>query len=141
MGNVVFLKDLVEENGKTVYENNLEKNHIFSIGEKVYYETEQITTLGPKSVKGIFTIFSLDRDCDGTPLYAVISESMNVVKGWEQMCPNADIKGLINRLGGFGYQCGIPQEALLRIPQKSETYTFEEYNNFQKKYKQECKGE
>lgn len=137
MSNIVFMKDLVEDNGKTVYENNMIHKHNIPIGTKVYFEHETNTTAGPKFEKGIYTIFSHDRDCDGTPIYAIISESMNVVEGWEQMCPNTDIKGLINRFGGFGYQCGIPESVLMKIPQLEEypDFLMQQFERTYKHYK------
>lgn len=131
----VKFENLKEANGKTIYENNMDIKHKIPIGTKVYWENETYTTAGPKIEKGIYTIFSHDRDCDGTPMYAIISESMNVVKGWEQMCPNTNIKELINRLGGFGYQCGIPECVLMEIPQLESTqYTHYMMEQFEKEY-------
>lgn len=136
MNNVIYFKDIVEENGKTVEENNLNRKHKYPVGTRVYFEHESITTCGPKFEKGIFEIYSQDRDCDGTPMYAIISESNNVVKDWEKYCPGVDIKGIINRFGGFGYICGIPENCLMEVPNIEEYSEYvmkqleEEYKNF-----------
>ncbi|MCT4994224.1 hypothetical protein LZK84_16415 [Pseudomonas aeruginosa] len=56
---VINVSDLVEENGKTVRENNLAKNHNIAIGELV----ENVHS-GTR-----LYVFGYGRDCDGTPLY------------------------------------------------------------------------
>ena len=121
---VIQFKDIVEKNGRTVYENNMNKKHKFPIGSKVYLELETLTTAGPKFEKGIYTVFSHDRDCDGTPIYALISESINVIKGWKDFIPN--IEEIVKRIGGFGYINGISENTLMEIPQMKD----QEYSKF-----------
>lgn len=134
----IFFKDLVENNGKTVYENNMNKSHKFNVGTKVYSEIKYITTAGPKFEKGIYTIFSLDRDCDGEPIYSLISESINVINGWKKFCHN--IKEMVIRLGAFGYQSGILESSIMEIPQlKDNEYTEYMMKKIEKKYKKYIK--
>ena len=38
MSHVVFMKDIVEENGKTIYENNMDRKHKFPVCTRVYFE-------------------------------------------------------------------------------------------------------
>ena len=59
----IFVGDVVEENGKTVKENNLEKQHTFPVGSLV-------EVLGPEDSKGLrLFVMRHSRDCDGSPLY------------------------------------------------------------------------
>ncbi len=55
-----MIHNLKESNGKTIKENNLEKTHIYKIGQLV--ETEEGARL---------FISKQTRDCDGTPLYSL----------------------------------------------------------------------
>lgn len=124
MSHVVFMKDIIEENGKTIYENNMDRKHKFPIGTRVYFEHETITTCGPKFEKGIFEIYSQYRDCDGTPLYSLISESNNVIKGWIDMGMDENIlRKYISQFGAYGYINGIPESVLMEVP------TLNEYSN------------
>ena len=131
---VMQFKDIVEDNGKTIYENNMNKTHKFAIGSTVYLELETTTTVGPKFEKGIYIVFSHDRDCDGTPMYSLISESMNVIKDWKKFIPN--IEEIIQRIGGFGYLNGISESSLMEIPQmKNQEYSNFLFEEFGKQYK------
>lgn len=65
----IFCGDIVEENGKTVKENNMEKQHNILIGSLV-------EVLGPDEAKGLrLFVMRHSRDCDGTPLYALTGDS------------------------------------------------------------------
>jgi hypothetical protein len=121
MPNIVFMKDIIEENGKTIYENNMDRKHKFPVGTRVYFEHETITTCGPKFEKGIFEIYSQDRDCDGTPLYSLISESNNVIKGWIDMGMDENIlRKYIAQFGAYGCIHGIPESVLMEVPKLDE---------------------
>lgn len=66
MKNFILVSNLVEENGKTVRENNLEKTHEIPIGAlvEITYEEDK------NSQKGVrMFVVNHSRDCDGTPLY------------------------------------------------------------------------
>jgi hypothetical protein len=56
MPEIVFMKDIVEENGKTIEENNLAKPKKFKVGDDVVFTIET-------------TITKVGRDCDGEVLY------------------------------------------------------------------------
>lgn len=70
MSNIIMVSDIVEANGKTCKENNLEKRHEIAIGtlvEIIYksdYEDEEESKYGLR----LFVV-NHSRDCDGTPLY------------------------------------------------------------------------
>lgn len=62
--NIVLFSSIVEANGKTIKQNNLELQHNLPVGQKVY----------SRYMKEFGEIKSLGRDCDGTPLYQVAIE-------------------------------------------------------------------
>ena len=89
--NIIIVHDIVEENGKTIKENNMEKTHKFPIGALVEAEVN-IKGQNPREIpkeewdtipeggtgweadgilKGRFYVISHNRDCDGTPLYTI----------------------------------------------------------------------
>lgn len=61
MTNVIFFGDIVEENGKTIRENNMEKKHARKVGDRVTVKVDDRVLMT--------FICHLGRDCDGTPLY------------------------------------------------------------------------
>lgn len=56
----VIFKDIVEKNGKTIFQNNLQQKHSLAEGTKVTY-----------SDGSTYIVAALTRDCDGTPLYTL----------------------------------------------------------------------
>lgn len=63
MAEGIFFGDIVEENGKTIRENNLEREHEIAIG----------TLIELPSGERLF-VCQHARDCDGTPLYGLCME-------------------------------------------------------------------
>ena len=58
MSKIILFSEIVEENGKTIRENNLAKNHAYHIGDLIEFEDgERLFVHGQC------------RDCDGSPLY------------------------------------------------------------------------
>jgi len=55
---IIFFGDIVEENGKTIKENNLAREHKYPIGSLVELENGE----------RLF-VMAYTRDCDGSPLY------------------------------------------------------------------------
>lgn len=64
--NLINVADLVEENGKTFKENNLEKQHSIAIGTLVEVNIDYSKEHGIR-----LFVCSHDRDSDGTPLYTL----------------------------------------------------------------------
>ena len=64
MTKIIAFSQIVESNGKTIRENNMEIQHKLSVGTQVY----------SRYMKRSGEIKSLNRDCDGTPLYSVTVE-------------------------------------------------------------------
>lgn len=64
----IFIGDIVEENGRTVRENNLELQHQLPLGALVEVDCDYIPEHGLR-----LFIQDLGRDCDGTPIYSLSS--------------------------------------------------------------------
>jgi len=75
MTRIVMVSDFVEENGKTIRENNLERIHNVPLGAVVSYQAEVFSDSKPCKVnlKGRCTLLVVGhmRDCDGSPLYVL----------------------------------------------------------------------
>lgn len=72
--------DIVEANGKTIRQNNLAMKHTLPLGTLVEAEVSVEMAKGTfLTGKAKFYVFTHDRDCDGTPLYGIASES------WESL--------------------------------------------------------
>ncbi len=56
----IFMADIIEKNGKTIKENNLERKHKYSLNSLVELEDGER-----------LYIFEHTRDCDGSPLYSL----------------------------------------------------------------------
>jgi len=70
----INVADIVEENGKTIRENNLEKAHDIPIGTLVEVKYDEWHGDGAcEKVHARLWVVSHDRDCDGTPLYSLSS--------------------------------------------------------------------
>lgn len=68
----INVADIVEENGKTIRENNLEKVHDIPIGTLVEVKYDEWFGDGAcVKAHARLWVVSHDRDCDGTPLYSL----------------------------------------------------------------------
>ena len=69
---IINVSDIVEENGKTIRENNLALSHNIPIGTLVEIDLDEDYGNGA-GLKGSARLFvvSHGRDCDGTPLYGL----------------------------------------------------------------------
>lgn len=66
------IQDIVEPNGKTIKENNLEINHNIPVGALVEVKFSDWFGEGAgEIVHARLWVVSHDRDCDGTPLYSI----------------------------------------------------------------------
>lgn len=73
MNGVILISNIVEENGKTVRENNLEKKHAIALGSLVEINIDYI----PEHKLRLF-VQEHSRDCDGTPLYSLSSDIKDI---------------------------------------------------------------
>jgi len=86
MTNYVSFGDIVEENGKTIRENNQEKVHNIPVGTLV--EVEYSSWFGGgacERVQARLWVHSHGRDCDGTPLYVLSQKPPREVKPSDPM--------------------------------------------------------
>jgi len=67
--NIEVVHDIIEENGKTIKENNLEKQHNIKIGTLVEISNKVENMAGAR----LFVV-KHTRDCDGTPLYSLSAD-------------------------------------------------------------------
>lgn len=88
---IIFVGDIVEENGKTVKENNSEIMHKLPLGSLVEIIDDCDDDEGDNT-KGI-RLFVVDhcRDCDGTPLYG-LSFSRSAKKELDKVLADIDNK-------------------------------------------------
>lgn len=93
MSKIVFVSDTVEDNGKTIRENNLEIKHKLSIGDlvEIYWEDGEYNGVRLR-ICGLF------RDCDGTPLYNLTANLENYKYNEERYGKNSILTQCI---GGF----------------------------------------
>ena len=69
---LVMIHDLIEENGKTIRENNLERQHAIPIGSLVEIKFDEWMGEGACwKVHARLWVVLHSRDCDGTPLYGI----------------------------------------------------------------------
>lgn len=66
---IFMIHDIIESNGKTIKENNLEKRHNISIGALVELILQNDDEYDSKGVR--LYVKRHTRDCDGTPLYSL----------------------------------------------------------------------
>ena len=106
MNRVVFVKDIVEDNGKTIFENNMEKCHKIPIDALV--EVKYDEWLGDSVCMKIHArlwVYDHQRDCDGTPLYML---SKYKKKGTDEIVKHfGRYTGVV--IGGFS------EESLIQI--------------------------
>ena len=90
--NIVFIGDLVESNGKTIKENNLELKHNIELGSLVEINTnlEQFDGLR-------LWVVEHERDCDGTPLYG-LSYDIDLINFNKNNKPSEDAHELTKML-------------------------------------------
>lgn len=70
------IADLVESNGKTVYENNLARTHQIPIGTLVEFVIDDEDMQGYAGVR--LYVVRHSRDCDGEPLYVLAANKDEV---------------------------------------------------------------
>lgn len=69
---IMNVADIIEENGKTIRENNKAKTHNIPVNTMVEFHLEDLDENGAgynAKVKGY--VYQHTRDCDGTPLYSI----------------------------------------------------------------------
>lgn len=92
---IVMVSDIVEANGKTIRQNNLEREHDISIGSlvEITCDPEWEDPENPRNGLRLFVV-NHSRDCDGTPLYDMSFE-LGVYQVWldtQQKIKNRDFE-------------------------------------------------
>lgn len=96
MTNIKMVADIIEENGKTIRQNNLEKSHMIPLGALV--EVTYESSYDEDSMCGVrMFVVKHSRDCDGTPLYD-LSFDKNAQKEVE------DLEQQLERVHGEEYR-------------------------------------
>ena len=117
----VFVGDLVEKNGKTVKQNNLERQHKIPLGSLVEVGgDDSINTKGCR----LFVV-DCSRDCDGTPLYTLSfdKEAMREYRDAVDNCEKCDtnlekqLSKLIEWKAMGRLDSGYPEHLLTAIKQ------------------------
>lgn len=85
MTSFILVSDIVEENGKTVKENNLSVQHDIPIGSLVEITYDSQYEEPDEKVCGLrLFVVNHSRDCDGTPLYD-LSFDLKAYKEWKEL--------------------------------------------------------
>ena len=73
MSNIIFVNDVVLEDGKTIKETNLQKQHSIALGSLVEIKSDDYSDCSPVDQHSGLRLFITEhtRDCDGTPLYSL----------------------------------------------------------------------
>lgn len=69
------LSEVVEANGKTIRQNNLEQKHKFKVGSKVKVDYEPTGELICR-ISGELFVVEHTRDCDGSPIYMLSDKNI-----------------------------------------------------------------
>lgn len=100
---ILMYSELVEFNGKTVRQNNMEKSHKFPLGSLVEVEVS-IYDPGYVDLKGKCLLFVVKqgRDCDGTPLY-LLSSIPVIYPESKILSPENNLYKAVAKICEFGY--------------------------------------
>lgn len=83
---MILIHDIVEENGKTIRENNLERQHNIPIDSLVEIKWDEWFGNGSCwKVHARLWVVSHDRDCDGSPLYALSRYNRESCENFERL--------------------------------------------------------
>jgi hypothetical protein len=132
-GKFMFVHDIVEENGKTIKQNNMEKAHNIPVGTLVEVKYDDWHGEGAcKKIHARLWVWSHDRDCDGTPLYYLsphhpehpVSGSVTI-DGYEAG-PEVSAKILNEVVGGFAEKSLTPIEVTQEIRDGYGALTWDE---------------
>ena len=98
MTQVILVSNIVEKNGKTVRENNLELVHNIPLGTLVEVDCDYIESHGIRAF-----VVEHSRDCDGEPLYSLSLENDVEHLNWIKEQNASVYRCMIS--GGFSDEC------------------------------------
>lgn len=90
--------DIVEANGKTIRQNNMEKTHKIPVGTLVEVKYDTWHSGGAcEKVHARLWVVSHDRDCDGTPLYTLSPHQKPIFEGADIVVPHEGKRMVLNK--------------------------------------------
>jgi hypothetical protein len=105
---IEYLKfsEIIEANGRTVRENNMQIGHTIPIGAVVELKYDEWCTGGlSRKIEARMTVVEHRRDCDGTPLYGLAFCTLETYLFWRDdptyKLPSTLIVGPTGYAGGF----------------------------------------
>ena len=113
---IIRVHDIVEDNSKTIRENNLDKAHNIPLGTLVETTVEDDRGVSRSRTRALLFVVGHNRDCDGTPLYSLsmthpdFMEDVRVTHqhGTMRMPYNAEISRSIY----YRIHSGYPEDSL-----------------------------
>lgn len=103
-----LVSDIVESNGKTIRENNLEKQHNIPVGTLVEAKfTDWFGDGACSRVHARLWVVKHIRDCDGTPLYCLAETPLDK----QDKMKNEQLQKML-----YGWKTGMPEDALTVVP-------------------------
>jgi hypothetical protein len=111
---LVPFSEIVEENGKTIRENNLERQHAIPLGTLVEVKFDKWCGNGAcKKVHARLFVVGYNRDCDGTPLYSLAETPF---EEWEERLQRRnDLEASILKSAWYGLESGFSEESLTPV--------------------------
>jgi len=96
----IVIGDIVEDNGKTIRENNLERTHNIPLGALVEVKYDKWHGNGAcEKIHARLFVTLQGRDCDGSPLYWLATAPIDE---WCDSFPPLMQKAVYRQVGGFG---------------------------------------
>lgn len=109
----INIADIVEGNGKTVRQNNLEKEHNIPVGSLVEVKYSHWHGDGCcEKVHARLWVHSHDRDCDGTPLYSLSRYRTSLYEGAQIIVEGFLLKDSITHSILNDIESGFSEESL-----------------------------
>ena len=96
---IINFSSIVEDNGKTIKENNMKKTHNIPLNTLVEVDYDKYFGNGVR-IKGKARMFVVEcgRDCDGTPLYWLATAPK---KEWFKFASNITCETYYHFTGGY----------------------------------------
>lgn len=129
----IRVSDIVEANGKTIKENNMEKTHNLKVGDLVEVKHDRWHGDGAcEKIHARLWVTLCGRDCDGTPLYWLSRvpkdqwEPVNLIFPDSGFQFKSDISQSIHygQVGGFGEESLTKVEVTDRLKQGYDSLTW-----------------
>lgn len=121
---IITFSSIMEDNGRTIRENNLDKEHLYQIGEVVEVDLD-LSRPGHDdgidiNLKGICTLYVVGhgRDCDGAPLYSISDIPVEFPDGTSSFSHEKLVYRTLAKVVEHGYS----EEALRPVGRRRELY-------------------